>query len=204
MDNHSDCGDASFEARKGKEDEVVDETLLLDDHLDSSGDHNVRRTTLPFSHYEKAFTYICENQETSIARGLALVHYMRGNELHSHYKNIPLSESARKLDNDRSLIDYHLTQAMIQFQRAWRYRAAECQEWKENLEVEWLSCAKLIWTHHCNHHEKSEQSFSSRIGRLEVLCKRTQGHYRGFFYFWLAKKVLKKATKLQAECPAFT
>ncbi len=197
MGNHSECGDASFEAWKGKEDEIVDQTLL-DDHLDS-GDYNVRRTSLAFSHYAKAFTYVCENQETSIARRLAVLHYMRGKELHSHYNNTLTSESDRKLDNDRSLIDYHLTQAMIQFQRAWNYGAAECQEWREDLEAEWLSCANLIWIHHCNHHENSEQSFSARIRRLEVLCKRTEGYYSGFFYYWLAKKVLKKATKLQTE-----
>lgn len=194
MDHGSDS-DAFFEYWKTKGDGVYFQTLL-GDHLPSVV--YVQRMTQALSHYLKAFGYVSNmEQEATITKLMGKLQYNCGERLYKNHlinvRTLPQSDH----EDDRLLIDYYLKEAMIEFERAWKCWHAKSSNWRHILEEDQRSCACLLLQLHYHHYQESEQSFPAQIGRLEVLCQRTKGYYRGIFYLWLAKLVFQKAQELQ-------
>ena len=184
-----------FEQGKKKGEDLYYQTLL-NAHL--APVVFVQRMTQALSHFRKASAHVSnKKQEASIAKLMGTLQYHCGKVLNESYlvnvRTLPKSDH----ESDRLLIDYYLNEAMIEFERALKCRPVKSSQWRDEIDEDMKNCAHLLFQFHYVHPQLSEQSFSAKTGRLEVLCHRSLGYYRGIFFIALAMMVCEEAEKLQ-------
>lgn len=195
---HSSNNIVSFDCWKKKGDEIFYQTVR-NDHLASVV--YVHRMSQALSYYYKASALaVTADEKATIANGLGVLQFKCGKRLYSNYK-INISTLPKNDHKDaRLLIEYYLKEALIQFERAWKFSDNDVKfpEWRENLLKTWSECVTLLLAVIVQFVENIEEPFSAQVARFEVFLQSIEGFSRGFFSFCIADIICQEAAELQA------